>query len=189
MESNDNLDHKKSNGKFKSFIMDWILPIVIAMCLAFIINKLWFFFIKVPTGSMEPTIMPGDKILVTRVHNTKKLERGDVVVFESKELSEEYGKKTILVKRLIGLPGDSIVIEKDGSVYINDKLTEEPYVIHQMGIKKEFNVPEDKYFFLGDNRANSKDARYWENSYIDEKYIMGKARITFLPFNRFGKLK
>lgn len=173
----------------KKIFQDWILPIIAAIIIAFIINKLIFFNVTVPTGSMLPTIKENDKILVTRVHNKNNLKHGDIVVFHSDELGEDESGED-LIKRLIGLPNDEIEIKEDGSLYINGKQKDESYVVNpggKAGIK--FKVPEDSYFFLGDNRANSKDARYWEQPYIDKSDIMGKARIVISPFSRFGKLK
>ena len=168
----------------KKIFKDWILPIIAAIIIAFIINKLIFFNVTVPTGSMLPTINLGDKILVTRVHNKHNLKHGDVVVFHSDELNED------LIKRLIGLPNDEVEIKEDGSLYVNKEKINESYVIYPGGkAGQKFKVPEDSYFFMGDNRANSLDARYWENHYIPKKDIMGKARIIISPFSRFGKLK
>ena len=87
------------------------------------------------------------------------------------------------------LPNDEVEIKEDGSVYINKKKINESYVVNPGGKTGKFKVPEDSYFFMGDNRINSLDARYWEKPYIPKKDIMGKARIIISPFSRFGKLK
>lgn len=167
----------------KKIFQDWILPIVAAIIIAFIINKVVFFNVTVPTGSMLPTINLDDKILVTRVHNKNNLKHGDIVVFHSDELGED------LIKRLIGIPNDVVEVKEDGSVYINNIKTNESYVKYPGGKTGKFIVPEDSYFFMGDNRVNSLDARYWEKPFIPKKDIMGKARIIISPFSRFGKLK
>jgi signal peptidase I len=167
----------------KRIFKDWIIPIIAAIIIAFLINKFVFFNVTVPTGSMLPTINLKDKILVTRYHNKKKLKNGDVIVFHSEELNED------LIKRLIGLPNDEVEIKEDGSVYVNQKKVDESYVVYPGGKIGKFKVPEDSYFFMGDNRANSSDARYWDQPYIGKKDIMGKARIIISPFSRFGKLK
>ena len=167
----------------KRIFKDWILPIIAAIIIAFLINKFVFFNVTVPTGSMLPTINLKDKILVTRVHNKNNLKNGDVIVFHSDELDED------LIKRLIGLPNDEVEIKEDGSVYVNQKKVDESYVVYPGGKTGTFKVPEDSYFFMGDNRINSLDARYWEEPYIPKKDIMGKARIIISPFSRFGKLK
>jgi signal peptidase I len=162
---------------------DWIVPIIAAIIIAFMINKFVFFNVTVPTGSMLPTINLKDKILVTRVHNKNNLKNGDVVVFHSDELDED------LIKRLIGKPNDEVDIREDGSLYVNQIKIDESYVMYPGGKTGKFKVPEDSYFFMGDNRANSSDARYWQQPFISEKDIMGKARIIISPFSRFGKLK
>ncbi|GAA0787862.1 signal peptidase I [Hathewaya limosa] len=176
---------RKVNEKkgVKYYLKEWILPIAIAFVLAMIIHKTWFYLIKIPSGSMRPTIMEGDKILVTRVHNTDKLKRGDIIVFHSDELQLD------LIKRLIGLPGDRIEIKENGDLYINGQKQNEPYVVNQLGIESKFEVPEDKFLFLGDNRANSKDARLWDEPYISKDKVMGKAQFIVTPIKRFGKLK
>ena len=163
------------------FIKEWLLPILITLILATLINKFVFYNVKVPSSSMYPTIKVGDKITVTPVYNKSKLKRGDIIVFYSYELKDR------LIKRLIGLPGDEIDIKGNGQVYINGNKIEEPYVVYKEELGKQFKIPQDKYFFLGDNRASSFDARKWESPYIDSKDIQGKARFIISPFKRFGK--
>jgi len=167
----------------KKIFQDWIIPIVAAIIIAFIINKVIFFNVTVPTGSMLPTINLNDKILVTRVHNTNNLKEGDIIVFHSDELGED------LIKRLIGLPNDLVEVKEDGSVYVNNKKIDQSYVVYPGGKTGKYKVPAGSYFFMGDNRINSLDARYWKQTYIPAKDIMGKARIIISPFSRFGKLK
>ena len=167
----------------KKFFKEWGSIIVIAAILAIIINKFVFFNINVPTGSMLPTIQLKDRIFCTVVHSQKSIKRGDILVFKSEELEEK------LVKRVIGLPGDHIEFMSDGTVYVNNEKLDEPYVVNNSDKTGIFDVPENCYFFAGDNRATSLDARVWQNPYIDYKYIKGKAQFVILPFNRIGKLK
>ena len=174
---------KKSKEKSKgNFINDWVIPILGALLIAFLINKFVFFNVYVPTGSMIPTINENDKILVTRIYNTDNIKRGDIIVFYSEELGET------LIKRAIGLPGDHIDI-KNGVVSVNGESLKEDYVKNNDDFEGSFDVPEGKFFFLGDNRANSNDARLWENHYIDSSEIKGKAQFRFYPFNDMGTLK
>ncbi|MBZ9609217.1 signal peptidase I [Clostridium estertheticum] len=167
----------------KKIFQDWIVPIVVAVIIAFVIRKVIFFNVTVPTGSMLPTIHLNDKILVTIVHNKNNLKHGDIVVFHSDELGED------LIKRLIGLPNDIVEVKEDGSVYINNKKINESYVVYPGGKTGKYKVPADSYFFMGDNRVDSLDARYWDKPFIPKKDIMGKAGIIISPFSRFGKLK
>lgn len=167
----------------KKIINDYLIPILVAVILAVLIRQFLFFKIMVPTASMYPTIKDNDQIIVTRVYSKNSLKEGDIVVFKSKELNEE------LIKRLIGLPNDTVKITEDGNVYVNDKKIDQPYVLNNGGKSGTFKVPEGHYFFLGDNRSNSLDSRYWQNAYIDWSDIEGKARFIIYPFNRFGDLK
>ena len=168
---------KKSN-----FFNEWIVPIVIAIILAFLINKFLIFKVKIPSESMVPTLNVGDRLFVTRIYNLENLKRGDILVFHSEEKNED------MIKRLIGLPGDIIVIS-DGIVTVNGETLDEDYIGTADNYSGEFTVPEGKYFFLGDNRYWSLDSRYWENPYIDGSEIKGKAQIKVYPWNDFGKIK
>ena len=166
--------NKKDVDK-KNFFKDWIIPIFAALVIAMLINKFVFFNVYVPTGSMIPTINENDKILVTRIYNPANIKRGDIIVFYSEELQET------LIKRVIGLPGDHIDIN-NGVVSVNNEVLKEDYVKNNDDFTGSFDVPEGKFFFLGDNRANSNDARLWINSYIDASEIKGEARFIFYPF-------
>jgi signal peptidase I len=170
-------------SSINKFIKEWALPILFAIILAFLINKFVFFNVSVPTESMYPTIKPGDKIFVLRNYKPSSLKRGDILVFHSKEADED------LIKRLIGLPNETIEVKTDGSLIVNGKSIDEPYVKYKSDKPGSFVVPEGCYLFLGDNRANSVDSRYWENPYIPYDEIMGKAKFIIKPFDRFGTLK
>lgn len=173
---------EKRLDNVKVFIKEWVIPIAIAFIIALAINKFLFFKIIVPTESMYPTIKPHDRIVVTRVYNPQNLKRGQIVVFYSEELGER------LVKRLIGLPGDKIDI-KEGTVYVNGEKLNEPYVVNRDNMSGTYKVPQGEYFFLGDNRPNSEDSRYWQYPYIKSDQIEGKAVFILYPFNRVRMLK
>ena len=90
-----------------------------------------------------------------------------------------------MIKRLIGLPNDKIVID-NGIVRVNGEVLNEDYIENQDYFTGEYTVPDGKYFFLGDNRGNSFDSRYWTNKYIDFSDIKGRAFIKIFPFKDFG---
>lgn len=168
---------------FKHLIKDWVIPIAGAIILAFLINKFLLYKIYVPSASMYPTIKIGENIFVSRIYNYNDIKRGDVIVFYSKELGET------LIKRVIGLPGETVEVKSNGTVWVNNIQIKEPYVLNNGGKIGSFNVPKGKYLFLGDNRADSYDSRYWVNSYISSNDIQGKAQIIVYPFNRIGLVK
>ncbi|WP_317273715.1 MULTISPECIES: signal peptidase I [Clostridium] len=174
-------DGKRKNS-IKNFIYEWGIPIISAFIIAFLINKFLLFKVLIPSESMVPTLNVGDRLFVTRVYNLDKLQRGDIVVFYSEELQED------LIKRLIGLPGDKIEII-NGVVYVNGEKLVEDYIGTEDNFNGVYEVPEGKFFFLGDNRLYSKDSRYWINPYIDGEDITGKAQIKVYPFDEIGKLK
>ena len=164
------------------FIKEWIVPIVLAIIIAILINKFLIYKVYIPSESMAPTINKGDRLLISRLYDSNSIKRGDILVFKSEELKET------LIKRVIGLPGDIITISK-GIVTINGEMLEEDYVKNNnLEYQGEFIVPSGKYLFLGDNRSNSNDSRFWINPYIDFNNIEGKAVIRVYPFEAFGMI-
>lgn len=166
----------------KKILKEWIIPFGIEIIILLLIVKFVCFFTIVPTGSMKPTIAEKSIVFTLRVRNPEKLKRGEIVVFFSEELGQN------LVKRLVGLPGEHVEIDEEGMVYIDGEKLEENYVVYQSGLTGEFEVPQGCYLFLGDNRAGSLDARYWDEPYISGDDITGKAIFTIWPFSNFGVL-
>ncbi|BCZ46430.1 signal peptidase I [Clostridium gelidum] len=167
----------------KKNIKIWIVvAVVVALGILCLISKsLLFNVYDVPGKSMATKINPGDKIVTTRINNTNNIERGNIIVFYSDEFKEE------LIKRVIGLPGDHIKIH-DGIVNINGEDIKENYVINNESFNGVYDVPDNKYFFLADNRRISVDSRRWINPYIDGSNIQGKAIFRFSSFSSFGYL-
>jgi signal peptidase I len=167
----------------KYLFREWVVPIVVALAIVLLLNKFIFVLVTVPTSSMEKTIMPNDRLYVTKIYDIEKFERGDIIVFNSKELDK------VLVKRLIGLPNEEVYIDEKGQIFIDGEIIEEPYKIQADQREQYFVVPDNSYFFLGDNRPYSLDARSWENPYIGKEDIMGVAVFRFFPFSRIGKIE
>lgn len=188
------LKHKKKKRTEKNEEeINWVqeiksilTTIVITVVVVFILRSYVIINATVPTGSMENTILPGDNILGLRVaYLLEEPERGDVIFFH---FPDDESQK--FVKRIIGLPGEKVVIQ-DAKIYINDSETplEEPYLKEEwiVGIGPyEFHVPEGCYFVLGDNRNSSADARYWKNTFVAKEKIIGKAMFTYYPIDRWG---
>lgn len=131
----------------------------------------------VPTGSMECTVATGSRIFINKLaYAIAEPQRGDIVSFYCPDEPD-----SLYLKRIIGLPGD-IVEGIDGYVYINGEILEQDYTDIQLNRDfGPFIVPEDSYFMLGDNRTNSWDSRYWDNSYVSRDAIIGKATFEFYP--------
>lgn len=160
------------------------MPVAIALIIVLFLNEFVFILVTVPTGSMEDTIIPGDRLYVNELFNIDDAERGDILVFKSDELDDKR-----LVKRLIGLPGETVEVKRDGSIYVDGEKIEEPYAADSQGDEKTFIIPENSYLFLGDNRLISYDARYWNDPYISEDKIIGEVVFRFFPLNRIGNVE
>lgn len=160
--------------KFKKTLLTIIVfGSLAALCLFYFSRN------EVTSSSMENTLSKSDKIISVKT-NVTHLDRGDIVVFYFREDNSYY------VKRLIGLPGDIISVMKDGTVYVNEELIDEPYVEQAGGKDGIWIVPKGKYFFLGDNRCNSYDSRYWKDPFIAPYDIVGKVVFRIYPYNKLG---
>lgn len=184
MEENNEIEIVKDiKSKKKSTIKEWIIDIAIVACIALFVWNFVGYGVWITSGSMIPTLEVKDRLIVTRVHDFKSLKEGDIVLFKNDEFKDE-----ILIKRLIGLPGDKIEI-KNGIVFRNGEQLKEDYVKDNLIYNRTFEVPPSNYFFLGDNRTHSNDSRFWENPYVDESKIEGKARIKYYPIKDFEIIK
>lgn len=163
-------------------IISWILVIVIAFGLSQFITKVIILQVKVPSGSMEDTIMVGDRVIASRLsYIFGDPKRGDIIVFPFPD-DEEVD----FIKRIIGLPGETIE-GRGGLVYIDGEPLEEPYVAERLDSDfGPYVVPEDSYFMMGDNRNNSEDSRYWINKFVQRGKIKGKALFKFPGFHWLG---
>ncbi len=184
-EQEENQEQNQEQNQEKQFnvkttaisVFKGLLNLLICLLGALFITSVLIVNAKVPTSSMEPTIMAGDFVFGNRLsYLNSSPDRYDVVIFRAPD-----EPKTLYVKRVIGIPGDKIEIV-DGALYLNDELLDEPYIKEPMyGSYGTYYVPENSYFMLGDNRNSSKDARYWENTYVSEDAILGKAIFTYFP--------
>ncbi len=196
----------------KRLLWEYTEAIVTALVLALVIRAYIIQAFKIPSGSMIPTLLIGDHILVNkfifgtripfsdkRILVFRKPERGDIIVFKFPE-----NHKKDFIKRVIATEGD-VIEERDKIVYVNGKALTEPYAKHidslfRFGINDPrdnfgpIKVPEDKLFVMGDNRDQSYDSRYW--GVVDLKEVLGKALVIYWSwdpddwarFNRMGRL-
>ena len=164
--------------------MGWVRDIVIAIIIAAIIL---FFFkpIIIQQESMQPTFYSNDYVVVSKQSYSifGDIERGDVIVFSS-SLLDENGDQKSLIKRVIGLPGDTIEI-KNGYVILNGVTIQEDYLAEQgvSGEMEQITVDEGKIFVMGDNRAVSQDSRSPEVGQVDQDTVIGKVVLRIFPLD------
>jgi len=201
-DATPNVKTKNENEKEseKSLVREVIETIVLALVLAFALRTFVIQAFYIPSGSMENTLLPGDMILVNKfLYYFSDIKRGDIIVFQyPNDPSKDY------IKRVIGLPGDSVEL-KNGDVYINGKLLEEKYtkekaiddIIMRAHAEKDekdqpvnipmqdkITVPAKKLFMMGDNRNNSQDSRIW--GFLSQDKVRGKALVIYWPLSRVG---
>lgn len=142
----------------------------------------------IPSGSMLPTLQINDRLIIDKVsYRFNPPQRGDIIVFEPPFALRKRGYDDAFIKRVIGLPGDTVEV-RDGQVYVNGKVLNENYIAQEpsytWGPKP---VPANSYLVLGDNRNNSYASHYW--GFVPENKIIGKALVRFWPLNRLGEVE
>lgn len=174
-----------STQKQKNIIKE-ILSYIIIIVIAFLLAQFWKHFIstkvEVISGSMKDTLQIDDRLIASKLpYIFGEPERGDIVVFHFPDDESE-----VFIKRLIGLPGETIEIV-DGYVYVDGVLLEETYVKgNREGNYGPYLVPEREYFMLGDNRLHSGDSREWNDKYVSKDQLIGKGLFLYKP--EFRKL-
>lgn len=160
------------NEKIINLIKDIIFAVI-----AFLILNLIIVNGRVPSGSMENTIIPKDRIIAFRwAYLFDEPQRGDIIIFKFPD-----NEKQKFVKRIIGLPNETVEI-KNGDVYIDNILLEENYLKESVDNQNLiFTVPKDAYFVMGDNRNGSIDSRYWNNKFVYKDKILGKVILKYFP--------
>jgi signal peptidase I len=176
-----------------SFLKSLLIDVVIAIILAAIV----LFFIRptiVKQSSMEDTLHENDyMIMYKQAYRSHTPERGDIIIFQSTMIDENTGRDKLLIKRVIGLPGDEIKIA-DGQLYINGEAYVEDYLkdgyTPAFDIPAEgetYTVPDDSYFCMGDNRAGSTDSRCDDVGVVTSDLIKGKVIVRLFPFNKIQR--
>lgn len=164
----------------------WIRDIAIALAIGLLLTQL----VKptiVREHSMESTLHEYDYIILNRqAYLFGEPKTGDIIVFHT-DLVQSNGKEKLLIKRIIGIPGDRIHIT-GGVVYKNDEPLEEPYTKegYTATEMQEITVPDGSIFVMGDNRQNSTDSRDISVGFIEIDKILGKATVRLYPFNKIG---
>lgn len=169
------------------------LEFVLYMAIVLIMTFLLIHFVAQRTGvsgtSMEPALKNGDQLIVDKIsYRLEDPKRFDIVVFPYR-----FKRNTYFVKRIIGMPGETVRIDTEGKIYINGKILDEHYsteVTRDPGMALEdFQLGRDEYFVLGDNRNVSQDSRFPDVGAVRRKEIIGKTWLRVYPFSGFGILK
>ena len=170
-------------------ILNTSMYLFIVLCLTYIVIHFVGQRTQVVGQSMESTLSNDDNLIVDKLsYRFRAPKRFDIVVFPF-----HYEENTYYIKRIIGMPGETVYIDEEGNIYINDEVLEEDYgkeVILDAGRAYEpITLGEDEYFVMGDNRNNSSDSRDPTVGNISRSDIIGRAWIRIWPLNKFGILK
>ncbi len=187
----------------KSRLRDWTEALVVAAVLALIIRSFVVQAFKIPSGSMEDTLLIGDHLLVNkfvyglqlpfsdqRFLSMREPKTGDIIVFEFPEDHDKpYFKRRDFIKRVIGTPGDTVAV-RNKQVYLNGKLFKIPEQVYKdpamttgpRDNMSQITVPSGKYFVMGDNRDRSFDSRFW--GFVDASAVKGLAFIKYWSWDR-----
>jgi len=167
----------REKNRFLYHVVDWVESIVVALVLALIIRQFAFQTSEVLSGSMIPTLLVKDRVIVNKLvyRYYGSMKRGEIVLFRS-----TIQPPRDFIKRLVGLPGEEIKI-RNGMILINGKAIDESKwnIRWDQSNFGPYRIPEGQYFFVGDNRPDSYDSRFW--GAVPKKNIIGKAEIMIWP--------
>lgn len=176
------LKREKSKLRYRRILRSTVYALVIVAAVAALIATLILPVLQISGTSMEPTLNNGEIVVLVK---TGKLSRGDLCGFS-------YSNK-ILIKRVIGLPGDVVEIDSSGNVSVNGELLDEPYVsekgLGECDIEFPYTVPAENYFLMGDHRLTSIDSRSSVIGCVEKSQIMGKLLLKVWPLSKISVIK
>lgn len=171
----------KYNRRYQALLKSTVFTLITVAAVAVLVATLWLPVMRTYGSSMTPTLNNGEIIFSVK---TNKLKQGDVVAF--------YFNNKVLVKRIIAGPGEWVDMDEDGTVYINQQLLEEPYLTEKSlgdaDIDFPYQVPDGKYFVMGDHRATSADSRHTAVGCIGTEQLVGRILFRIWPLERFGPI-
>ena len=177
----EELSREESKKRYRVVLRSTVYTLIIASAVAVLVATLWLPVMRIYGTSMEPTLHNGEIVFSVK---TTDLKRGDIVVF--------YYNNKIQTKRYIAGPGDWVDIDENGTVYVNDVAWEEEYVseksVKNGDVEFPYQVPNEKIFVMGDNRAKSVDSRHTVVGCVAEEQIIGKIIFRVWPLKEIGSL-
>lgn len=176
------LSRVKYHSRYRAVLRSTIYSLIVVAAVAVLVATVWMPVLQIYGSSMTPTLNEGEIVVSLK---GSSFEQGDLVAF--------YIGNKILVKRCIAGPGQWVDIDEDGNVYVDGVLLDEPYLTEKAlgncNIELPYQVPEARYFCMGDHRATSADSRSSEIGCVSEEQIVGKIVFRVWPLNKFGAIK
>ena len=188
-ERNDNIEKEEKKSGALREILSMIGWILFMFCLVFLVTTYVGQRTRVEGHSMEPALSDGDNLIVDKIsYRFHDPERFDIIIFPY-----QWEPNTYYIKRIIGLPGETIQIDDEGNIYIDGEVLQEHYGLERIknpgSAREPITLGEDEYFVLGDNRNNSEDSRFTQVGVIHRDDIVGRAWLRIYPFDRIGFIR
>lgn len=175
------ITREKRKHSYSRALRSTLYTLLVVAAVAILVATMVMPILQISGTSMTPVVGQGEITMVVRGSNPS---RGDIIAF--------YYNNKVLIKRVIGLPGEWVNIDADGNIYINDELLDEPYItdkaLGDCSIQLPYQVPDGRYFVVGDHRSTSRDSRSTLVGAVSEEQIMGTVTLRIWPLNRIGFL-